>query len=69
MQIKCAICEYVEVDPTACKRSWTAYQCSNRSSVYFHSLLNVDLDGMPLPADLGITWEGCDKGKVICNDR
>ena len=67
MQIECAKCGYVEVDFAACKRNWTAFQCSNPNSIYYHSLLNVDLNGAPLPADLGITWEGCDQGEVICN--
>ncbi len=64
MQIKCAKCAYVEVDLSACKKNWIAFQCSNPNSIYFHSLLNVDLDGMPLPADMGIPWEGCDKGSI-----
>jgi len=39
---------------------WVAYECGNRNSEYFRSLLNVSVDGDKLP---NITWTGCEHGE------
>lgn len=63
MRIRCEFCRYAEIDKSACLKRWTAYQCGNPLSEFYHALLNVDLDGMPIPSEQGITWDGCEQGK------
>lgn len=63
MNIPCRMCEFAQVDKTACFKKWTAYQCVNPISEFYHSLLNVEADGDPVPNSVGITWSGCSKGE------
>lgn len=59
-RIKCIDCKYATEDITANEGSWIAYECSNPSSEYFKSLLNVTMNGKKLSQ---ITWQGCCEGK------
>jgi len=58
--IKCECCKYVRPDKSASSRGWTAYECGNKDSEYYGSLLNITHDGAKLNS---ITWVGCAHGK------
>ena len=60
--MKCKKCQFATPDPTASDNNWTAYQCSNKSSVYYKCLLNVTINGCKLPK---IAWRGCRYGKAV----
>ena len=58
-KIKCAGCEYATVDKVASEGNWMAYECSNSSSEYYKSLVNVGYNG---EKNKVISWSGCEQG-------
>ncbi len=59
-KIKCANCIYARVDKQASERNWTAYECGNSKSEFYHALLNVTANGGKQGQ---ITWRGCELGE------
>lgn len=59
---KCAECVFATVDEATSDRNWTAYQCENQESEYYHALLNVTIRGDRLTE---ISWIGCEEGKEM----
>jgi hypothetical protein len=57
--IKCISCIYARKDKSASEGAWIAYECSNRKSEFYKSLLNVSPSGDKLKK---ITWSGCEYG-------
>ena len=47
-------------DESCCEDDWTAYECDNRQSRYYRSLLNVSPEGDKLPF---VAWAGCKHGE------
>ena len=60
-KIKCADCRFATVDRNASEKGWTAYECGNRKSEYYKSLLNVTPNG---DRQHYISWSGCSEGRV-----
>lgn len=57
--ITCASCIYAREDKSAREGAWIAYECGNRKSAFYKSLLNVSVSGEKLKK---ITWSGCEYG-------
>ena len=57
--VKCKGCIYVQPDPTASERNWTAFKCGNPESEFEGALLNVTLHGGKMNE---VAWSGCKYG-------
>jgi len=59
--IWCADCKFARPDYDVSEyNSWTAFECGNKNSPFYRSLLNITIDGDTLPM---ITWQGCEAGQ------
>ena len=58
--IRCSKCRFVRQDEDASELGWKAYECGNRKSPYYKSLVNSSVNGEMLRR---ITFSGCAYGE------